>query len=235
MARGMLWRIAFSSRFETSRSISRRSPDTQRRLERGVERQPRSPPRAGGGRRPRRRGRRDRSLATAIPRCPCASASSGVDQLLLLLSLVEHLHARVAEGVDGRGRVADDHLEHRPRRGQRRAQLVRGVGDEPPLRVERRLESLEQAVDRVRELRVARPAVRPSPAAGRGSPRRSAGWSRSSSAAGEHPPGDQPTERRRDHRHDRQRDARFDRRAGAGPRSAAGCRRTRSPCFRGRC
>ncbi len=39
-----------------------------------------------------------------------------------------------------------------PHRGQRRAQLVRGVGDEPALRFERDLQPFQQAVDGVAKL-----------------------------------------------------------------------------------
>ena len=73
-----------------------------------------------------------------------------VDQLLLLLALLEHLPAGRPERPDRCSRVAEDHLEQRSNRGQRRAELVRGVGDEPSLGIERALETPEQPVDRVR-------------------------------------------------------------------------------------
>jgi hypothetical protein len=58
-----------------------------------------------------------------------------VDQLLLLLVLLERVATRLPERLSRGLRIGDHHLEQRPRGGQRRAQLVRGVRDEPPLRV----------------------------------------------------------------------------------------------------
>jgi hypothetical protein len=58
-----------------------------------------------------------------------------VDQLLLLLVLLERIATRIAERVGGGRGIGHDHLEQRAGGGQRRAQLVRGVGHEPSLRV----------------------------------------------------------------------------------------------------
>ena len=85
-------------------------------------------------------------------------------------------------------------VERGPHRGQRGAQLVRGVGDEPALRGERVLQPLEQPVDGVAEFLElvsragARPAARP------GCPRRSAGRPRSSGGPGA-APGRRPASR----------------------------------------
>ena len=48
--------------------------------------------------------------------------------------------------------LGDRDVQPRAHHRQRGAQLVRGVGDEPPLRVKRGLQAFEQFVDRVRQL-----------------------------------------------------------------------------------
>jgi hypothetical protein len=58
-----------------------------------------------------------------------------VDQLFLLLVLLERVATRLPERLTCGVRVGDHHLEQRARGGQRRAQLVRRIGHEPPLRV----------------------------------------------------------------------------------------------------
>ena len=93
---------------------------------------------------------------------------------------------------------------------QRGTQLVRGVGDEPPLRFERGLEAREQLVDRVRELPqlIARAEEREPlvqallgdpPGPGGDRPQRC-----------QHPAGDHPAQRDRERGHRRQRDRRLD-------------------------
>ena len=75
-----------------------------------------------------------------------------VDESFLGRAQRQHLPAggpqRFAAGV----RVGERHLQQRPLRGQRGPQLVRGVGDEPALRLERRLEPRQQLVKRVPQL-----------------------------------------------------------------------------------
>ena len=89
----------------------------------------------------RQHGQIDR-LTTAQPLLSLGQRKQRVDQLLLLLVLLERLAARLPERVGIGPGVGENHLEQRARRRQRRAQLVRGVGHEPPLRV---VGSLERA------------------------------------------------------------------------------------------
>jgi hypothetical protein len=74
-------------------------------------------------------------LATAQPLLPLSQGEQRVDQLLLLLVLLERVATGLPELCGGGRGVGDHHLEQRAGGGQRRAQLVRGVGDEAPLRV----------------------------------------------------------------------------------------------------
>ena len=94
---------------------------------------------------------------------------------------------------------------------QRRAQLVRGVGDEPPLPVERAVEPLEHRVERVGELLdlvvgagqrdpLVQPAVGVRPSA----MRRAVSVIRCSGCSS--PAGDQPAQRDRDHADHAERD-----------------------------
>ncbi len=72
-------------------------------------------------------------------------------------ALAQRAQRLVALGVIGR---ALDELRLQPERGERRAQLVRHVGDEAPLRAERALQAREQVVHRMhRRLDLARQAV----------------------------------------------------------------------------
>ena len=60
--------------------------------------------------------------------------------------------SHVARSVSvARVRVGERHLQQRPLERQRRSELVRRVGDEPPLCLERGLEPGEQVVERVAE------------------------------------------------------------------------------------
>jgi hypothetical protein len=79
-------------------------------------------------------------LAVAEPLLPLSQREQRVDQLLLLLVFLERVAARFPEFVGGGGGVGDHHLEQRAGGGQRRAQLVRGVGHEASLRVIRPFE-----------------------------------------------------------------------------------------------
>ena len=74
-----------------------------------------------------------------------------VDQLLLLPAQPQDFVAGRAQGVGAGLRVAQRHLEHGPLGRQRGAQLVGGVGDEMPLRLERGLQPREQVVQRLAE------------------------------------------------------------------------------------
>ena len=76
-----------------------------------------------------------------------------LDQPLLLRADRQHLLAQVcAERVDVCVRIGERDLDQCALERERGAQLVRGVGDELPLRVERGLEAREQLVEGVPEL-----------------------------------------------------------------------------------
>ena len=68
---------------------------------------------------------------------------------------VVEIHAQLGVQLTGLGRHAaglrDRDVEGGAHHRQRGAQLVRGVGDEPSLRVKRRLQAFQQPVDRVGE------------------------------------------------------------------------------------
>ena len=106
------------------------------------QRAPSRPPRPG---RRAPAGSRPRSLLARVSsapiRCSCcsprASTSWQADRSDAVLA----------------SRVGQRHLQQGPLRGQRGPQLVRGVGHEVPLRLERRLQPPEQVVQGVRELR----------------------------------------------------------------------------------
>ena len=74
-----------------------------------------------------------------------------LDQALLLLARGEHAPARLAQRLDRRIGIAERHLDQRALERDRRPQLVRGVGDEPALGLERRLQAPEQPVEGVTE------------------------------------------------------------------------------------
>ena len=149
----MLWRSALSTRFDTSRSIRRRSPLNGAGSSDASIWTPRAAAsaRACGDRLAGDRGQVD-PLPRFDPALPVGQGEERVDQLLLLGALVEHLLAGRPERAGRRLRVAQDQLKQRADRGQRRAELVRGVGDEPPLGVERAFEATQKAIDRVGEL-----------------------------------------------------------------------------------
>ena len=121
---------------------------------------------------------------------------------------------RQGDRLCGHGlRLGHCDIDAGPHGGQWGAQLVRGVGDEPPLRGERTLQPLQQPVDGVGEVLQLVPgtghgqplvqAVRRDPPGGHGHlPQRA-----------EHPAGHDPAEHQRDHGHDAQRDRRPDHQA----------------------
>ena len=119
-----------------------------RRTERGVDGDPVV---IGGGDRRCGDGGEIDGLTAVDTALAAGEREERVDQLLLLFADGEQLLARVPVGVDARVRVAQRELEQRSLERERRAQLVRGVGDELSLRVEGGLEPGEQAVDGVAE------------------------------------------------------------------------------------
>ena len=113
-------------------------------------------------------------------------------------------------GIEAGVRVGERDLDQRSLAGQRRAQLVRGVGDELALGFERRVEPLEQFVEGVAEFLelVLGPVERETLVQARGGdPLRRAG---DGPDAAQHPAGDEPAGQEGKHRHDRQGDPRVD-------------------------
>jgi hypothetical protein len=75
-----------------------------------------------------------------------------LEELLLLPPAVDDVFAGRAKFVESEAWIGERDLEHGPLHGERRPQLVRGVGDEVALRLEGGLQPLEQAVDDVCEV-----------------------------------------------------------------------------------
>jgi hypothetical protein len=126
------------------------------------------------------------------------------DRALLLLADREHPLTGGAQRSGGGVWIGQADLEDRALQRQRRAQLVRGVGDELALRGERGLEPLEQLVEGVAELAqlVVGPVEREALVqVGRGELSRRG---RDHLQRTQHTPGEQPAERHRGDRHDRQ-------------------------------
>ena len=155
-----LWRTALSTRFEIRRSISAGSPSViagSRSASRVdavlVELGPRRS-------RPPSRARRYRCARAARARARCWRASAAPRSDAPGRARRQQLLAGGAQRLRARVRVGERHLQQRALDRERRAQLVRGVGDEAPLRVERRLQPRQQIVERLPQLRelVARPA-----------------------------------------------------------------------------
>ena len=144
LPRGMLWRSVLSTRFDASRSIRRLSPlieagssDTSMSDTRAAASVRRAASDLAGD-----RGQID-PLPRSIPRCPwarassasiscscCSLSSSTCRQVVLNVSTVALGSLRIISSI---ARTV----------GQRCAELVRGVGDEPSLGVERAFEALE--------------------------------------------------------------------------------------------
>ncbi len=149
------------------------------------------------------------------------------DQTFLLLADGEQLLAGVAERGDARVGVAERELEQRAFERERGAQLVGGVRDELPLRVEGRLQAGEQSVEGGAELLelVVRPFERKPAMEVAGGDLARRVRDRAQRAQGS--AGDHPAEPDREERHDRQRDRGVDeqlvaRRVGLTLRRGAG-------------
>jgi hypothetical protein len=141
---------------------------------------------------------------------PLREREQGVDQLLLLRALLEDFGACLPEALDRGIAIAHHHLEQRADRREGSAQLVRGVGDEPPLGVEGTLQAPEERVDRLSEpaeLVVGAAQGEPLMQVRLGDPLGGVGdrpqWA-------EDPAGDHPPEGTGDERHHSERDARLD-------------------------
>ncbi len=162
-----LYRTAFSTRLPTSRSSSCGSPTDRRRpRSRCDTASPRAAASAATAATARRhqRGEVDRLLWASpgrpAPRCgpaPAARRPAGWPA-----SLASRTTSPIVPQLgDRRGRVAEGHVDLGPHHRQRRAQLVRGVGDEPPLAVERRVQPVQHRVERVGQLLAPRRPARP--------------------------------------------------------------------------
>ena len=109
-------------------------------------------------------GRQVEGLRAGDPALAARQREQRVDQLLLLPAEPQDFVAGGAQGADAGLRVAQGHLQHGPLGGQRGAQLVGRVGDEMPLRLERRLQPREQVVKGLAEpaeLIIAAPGPQP--------------------------------------------------------------------------
>ncbi len=166
-------------------------------------------------------GERDRRL---VGERPLLALGEGEEALQQPVDVVELAAEPVGERADVRGQRAGfghRHVERGPHSGERRAQLVRGVGDELALERERALEPVEQLVEGVCELLqlvVGAGEVQTLVQVGGGD---LPGGRRDRAQRPQEPPGHQPTDRERGRGHDRQGDRGGDQRADAG-RSCAG-------------
>ena len=91
-------------------------------------------------------------LTAVDPALAAREHEQRLDQAFLLLADGKQLLARVPVGLDAGVRIAQRELEQGALERERRAQLVRRVGDELPLRIEGRLEAAEQSIDRLTKL-----------------------------------------------------------------------------------
>ena len=153
---GGLHLAALSSRFATARSSRAGTPLTSAGSSSVAKRHARA--RAGARARPRAatswssrtsstRGGSGSSSRASSTRSPTSAVSSS--------SWATRSRAQALAVAGVRRPAARQHLEVRAQRGERRAQLVRGVGDELALRALRALERLEHRVER------ASPGARP--------------------------------------------------------------------------
>ena len=143
-------------------------------------------------------------------RLPARQGEERVDQALLARFGIEELLADLAQRLGAGVGIGERHFQQGALVGERGAQLVGGVGDEPPLRLERRLEASEQAVERLTEtLHLVIGALQ------RESPietarRDLAGGLRHRAQRAQDSSGETPGEGDGERRHDRQRDAELD-------------------------
>ena len=140
----------------------------------------------------------------AAAACGVLGASEGEEALEEPVDVVELAAEPTGERRRLRqsgGRACERDVERRAHRRERRPQLVRGVRDEAPLRLERALEPAEQPVDRVAELAqfvAGPPQVEPLVEVRGGE---LPGGHRDRADRPEDPAGDQPAEDERDEGH----------------------------------
>ena len=149
-------------------------------------------------------------LATLEPGLAARERQQRVDHLLELLLGGEHALVGRAQRGEVRVRVGERDLDQGSLACQRRAQLVRGVGDELTLRLERSFEPPEQVIEGVPEfLELVLRAVEGQALvqAGGGDPPGRAGDGPDRS---QHPAGNEPAGKEGEHGHDRQSDSRVD-------------------------
>ena len=187
-----------------------RIADSQRRIERRGDGQPAllgfGPP---GQHHLASQGGEIDGLAAVKPALAAGQCEQRLDQPFLLFAGREQPRAQVPQPACRWLRVGKGDLDQRPLPGQRRAQLMRGVGDELPLGVERSLQPTQQPVERVAEFPelIARTGQRePGMQVARGD---GPGRGRDRAKLAQHPARDQPAEPDRHQGHDRQRDTRL--------------------------
>ncbi len=92
------------------------------------------------------------ALAPLEPALAAGQRQQRLDQPLLVAAVDQQLLTDAAQRLGAGVRVGQRHLQQRALDGERRAQLVRSVGDEAALRVERCLEPCQQIVERLPQL-----------------------------------------------------------------------------------
>ena len=155
-------------------------------------------------------GREVEALAPLQSRLAARERQQPIDHLLQVLLGGEHALVGRAQRGEVRVRVGERDLDQGSLARQRRAQLVRGVGDELALRLERSVEPPEQVIEGVPEfLELVLRAIEGQALvqAGGGDPSGRAGDGPDRS---QHPAGDEPASEEGEYGHDRQRDSRLD-------------------------
>ncbi len=150
------------------------------------------------------------TLAALQSRLAARERQQRIDHLLEVLLGGEHALVGRTQRGEVRVRVGERDLDQGSLAGQRRAQLVRGVGDELALRFEGSVEPLEQVIEGVPEFLelVLRAVERQTLVqAGGGDP---AGRAGDGPDRSQHPAGDEPAGQQGEYGHDRQRDSRVD-------------------------
>ena len=155
-APGGLHLAALSSRFAIARS--RLAGGRRRRSSARARRRPRRPGGCGCVRRIASSATRSSRTSSSPALCssPRASSVSSLDQRGHLAELRDHVVEQLGAVLGGRRAAVREHLDVRAQARQRRAQLVRGVLDEPPLALGRVVERGEHLVEGRRELARAR-------------------------------------------------------------------------------
>ena len=126
-----LW--AFSSRFETARTIRSALPAHERRLEGRLEAHVAAAPRPLAPRPATTTSRRTSSVSPPPRRRAARELDHVAHERRQLVQLADDVPAQALLLVRGQALGFAQHLDVRAQRGDRRAQLVAGVGDQLPL------------------------------------------------------------------------------------------------------